>query len=82
MLRTKFAEKLKTHVSYSVTFFFLENLAFFLDNVEKYFIAGQATYDNTVLISLRSFILRMRNVSGNSGRGYQNTFLSSETFFF
>jgi hypothetical protein len=24
----------------------------------------------------------MRNVSGNSGRGYQNTFLSSETFFF
>jgi hypothetical protein len=46
MIQKKNKKKLKTHVSYSVTFFFLENLAFFLDNVKKYFIAGQATYDN------------------------------------
>jgi len=35
-----------------------------------------------IFIISRSFILIMRSVSENSCTGYQNTFLSSETFFF
>jgi hypothetical protein len=43
MIHTKVVEKIKTRVMCSI---FFENLAVFLDNVEKYCIAGQATDDN------------------------------------
>jgi hypothetical protein len=42
----KAVEKIKTHILFSITFFFFENHAGYELNVEKYCTAGQATGDN------------------------------------
>jgi hypothetical protein len=47
MFQTKVAEKIKTHILCSVTFFF-ENLAVYEKMWKKYCKAGQATDDNMV----------------------------------
>ena len=44
----KVGERIRTHISWSVTVFFFENRAVFLDNVEKYCRARQATDDKMV----------------------------------
>jgi hypothetical protein len=44
MFQTKFVEKIKAHILYSLTFY--HKLCRLLDNVEKYCTAGQATDDN------------------------------------
>jgi hypothetical protein len=46
MFQTKFVEKIKTHISWSITFFFFQKPRHLWDNVEKYWIAGQNTDDN------------------------------------
>ena len=45
MFQTEIVEKIKTHILWSVTFFF-ENPTVYEINVEKYCRAGQATDDN------------------------------------
>jgi hypothetical protein len=45
MFQIKFVEKIETHILCSVTFFFLKSCPF-LDNVEKYGTAEEATADN------------------------------------
>jgi hypothetical protein len=47
MFQTKVVEKIKIHVLYFVMFF-RKSCLFFLDNVEKYCTAGQATGDNII----------------------------------
>ena len=44
MFQTKFVEKIKTHILYSVTFF--RKSCRLWENVEKYCTAGQATDEN------------------------------------
>ena len=46
MFRTKLVEKIKTHISYSVTF--IRKSCRLLDNVEKYCKAGQTTDENVL----------------------------------
>jgi hypothetical protein len=46
MFQTIGVEKIKTHISCSVAFFFLRKSCRLWDNVEKYGTAGQATDDN------------------------------------
>ena len=45
MFQTKVLEKIKIHISYSITLFFRKSLRL-RDNIEKYCRAGQATDDN------------------------------------
>jgi hypothetical protein len=47
MFRTKFVEKIKTHILYSIVFFFRKSCRLW-DNVEKYGTARQATDDNII----------------------------------
>ena len=44
MFQTKFVERIKTHISYSVTFF--SEVVSFLNSVEKHGTARQPTDDN------------------------------------
>jgi hypothetical protein len=47
MFQTKFVEKIKTYILYSITFFSRKSWRLW-DNVEKYGTAAQATDDNTM----------------------------------
>jgi hypothetical protein len=51
MFQTKVVEKIKTHILWSVTFFF-EHREVKLDNVETFCTAGQATDDNMAACAL------------------------------
>jgi len=46
MFQMKDVEKIKTHILRSVTFIFRKSCRVW-DKVEKYYIAGQVTYENT-----------------------------------
>ena len=59
MFQTKVVEKIKTHISCSVTFFFRKSCRLW-DNVGKYCRAGQAT-DNNVALSVPCWIPKATN---------------------
>jgi hypothetical protein len=47
MFQTKVVKKIKTHISYTVTFF-LKKSSRLRDNIEKYWTAEEATDDNII----------------------------------
>jgi hypothetical protein len=59
MLHINVVDKIRTHISYSATFFFFRKLCRLWDNAKKYGRAGQATDDNIRRMRIAWWIIKV-----------------------